>query len=349
MMKTYKLTIRPLTSFRTPLQSDTIFGHLMWALRYTEGEDTLVQFLARYRDGDPPLLVSAGFPEGTLPVPVLGPEPKDPKERERNPANEVVGAMLHKALEDGRYLPLPQWHQLAQNVSARTLKGLLSDARTRLRELKKEEQEHLVTRTAVDRITGSARKGRLFVAEETFYGPGRKFEIWHKLDESDDKLLERLARWWRWIQRNGFGRGKSTGHGAFRIVGQGLVEAGAELPQVANPNGFVTLSAWVPRSGDSTNPGDPTGVTYRTRVKRGKLAEALALSSPWKKPLLMLEPGAVARLSKKDGGLRGWYGGLVAGVHWPTPDVPDGERDIMQDIVQYGYAFPLPVHIEEGA
>ena len=343
MMKTYKLTIRPLTSFRTPLQSDTIFGHLLWALRYIEGEDALVQFLARYCDGDPPLLVSAGFPEGTLPVPVLRPEPKDPEEKKHNPANEVVGAMLHKALEDDRYLPLPQWHQLAQNVSVRTLKGLLNDARMRLRELKKEERVYPITRTAVDRITGSAREGRLFVADETFYGPGRKFEIWHKLDEGDDKLLGRLTRWWRWIERNGFGRRKSTGHGAFRIVGEGLVEAGAELPRVANPNGFVTLSAWVPKT------DDPANVTYRTRVKRGKLAEALALPSPWKKPLLMLEPGAVARLAKEDGELREWYGGLVAGVHWPDPDIPDGEKDIMKDIVQYGYAFPLPVHIEEGA
>ena len=77
MMRIYKLTIRPLTSFLTPLQSDTIFGHLLWALRYTEGEDALVAFLNRYRDDEPPLLVSAGFPEGTLPVPVLQPQPEE--------------------------------------------------------------------------------------------------------------------------------------------------------------------------------------------------------------------------------------------------------------------------------
>jgi len=331
MMKTYKLTIRPLTSFRTPLQSDTIFGHLLWALRYTEGEETLVDFLARYRDGAPPLLVSAGFPEGTLPMPVLRPEPQDSEEKKRNPANEVVEDMLHKALEKDRYLPLPQWHKLAQNMSARTLKGLLGDARARLRELRKEEREQPVTRTAVDRITSSAREGRLFVADETFYGPGRTFDVWHKLDEGNDKLLERLTRWWRWVERNGFGRGKSTGHGAFRVEGEGLVEAGAELPQVERPNGFVTLSAWVPRR------GDPTKVTYRTRVKRGKLAEALALPSPWKKPLLMLEPGAVARL-KNGESIGEWYGGLVEKMHWTE-----------EGIVQYGYAFPLPVHVEEGA
>ena len=58
-MNVYRLTIEPLTSFRTPLQSDTIWGHLMWALRYLEGESALLAFLGRYREGDPPMLVSA--------------------------------------------------------------------------------------------------------------------------------------------------------------------------------------------------------------------------------------------------------------------------------------------------
>jgi CRISPR-associated protein Csm4 len=82
--------------------------------------------------------------------------------------------------------------------------------------------------------------------------------------------------------------------------------------------------------------GDPTDVTYRTRVKRGKLAEALAIPSPWKKPLLMLAPGAVARLDDGDGVCE-WYGELVEDVHWTE-----------EGIVQYGYAFPLPVRVSLG-
>lgn len=338
MMRIYKLTIRPLTSFLTPLQSDTIFGHLLWALRYTEGEDALVAFLNRYRDGEPPLLVSAGFPEDTLPVPVLQHETE---EKKGGLANAVVGGMLRKALEDDRYLPLSQWRGLAQDLSARRLKDLHADAQKRLQELKGEEQEHPVTRTAVDRITGSAREGRLFVAEETFYGPGRTFDVWHKLDDDNGELLGRVMEWWRWVECNGFGRRKSAGHGAFRIEDEGLVEANGELPQVENPNGFVTLSAWVPRR------GDPTKVTYRTRIKRGKLAEALALPSPWKKPLLMLEPGAVARLPKGKK-VREWYGRLVADMHWLGESVPDEQKAAVRNVVQYGYAFPLPVHVEEG-
>lgn len=331
-MKIYKLTIKPLTSFRTPLQSDTIFGHLLWALRYTEGEDALTIFLARYCGSKPPVLVSAGFPMGTLPVPVLRPGQKEEAQEgeKSNLANEVVEDMLRKACEEERYLPLEQWDKIAGRLSADALDEARREASQELHQLQETEQEHPVTRTAVDRITGSAREGRLFVAEETFYGPGRTFDVWHKLDDDDGDLLGRVMEWWRWVEHNGFGRRKSAGHGAFRIKGEGLVEAGKKLPQVENPNGFVTLSAWMPRR------GDPTKVTYRTRVKRGKLAEALALPSPWKKPLLMLEPGAVARLPKSEK-VHEWYGRLVKEVHWTQ-----------RCIVQYAYAFPLPVHVEEG-
>jgi len=51
----------------------------------------------------------------------------------------------------------------------------------------------------------------------------------------------------------------------------------------------------------------------------------------------MLEPGALAKLEDGDT-VHEWYGRLVEDVHWSE----DG-------IVQYGYAFPLPVYVEEGA
>jgi CRISPR-associated protein Csm4 len=332
-MKIYRLTIEPRSSLRTPLQSDTVFGHLLWALRYTEGEDALVAFLGRYQDGKPPpLLVSAGFPESTLPVPVLS-LGKGASDKEEDPqpslADGVVGGMLHHVLEEDRYLPLKQWQQMASRLSAKALKKACEEASDRLCSLRRSVKEYPVTRTAVDRITGSAREGQLFVTEEMFYGPDHRFDIWHKLADGAD--LPRLDHWWNWVAANGFGRRKSAGHGAFVIVGGGLVEADGALPQVENPNGFVTLSAWVP------DKGDPTDVTYRTRVKRGKLAETFVSRNPWKKPLLMLEPGAVARLPAGKP-VEPWYGRLVKDVHWTR-----------EGIVQYGYAFPLPVRIEEGA
>ena len=331
-MKVYKLTLRPQTAFRTPLQADTLWGHLMWALRYTEGEKALLAFLARYRAGEPPLLISDGFPAGTLPAPML--EPARPPEP-LDVAELTVQKLLSAGDKDRRFLPVAQWNTLVQALSPTTFRDALDQSRRgrsitcRERGEDKPQETAVVTRTSVDRITGSARKGRLFTAEETFYAPGRAFEVWLKLVDEPD-LEARVNKWWRWVEANGFGRRKSAGQGQFTIDEPGLVPA--SLPQAAQPNGFVTLSSWVPRA------CDPADVTYKTRVKRGKLAESLALPSPWKKPLLMLAPGALARLPEGRA-LCEWYGGLVENMHWMDKD------PVLGNVVQYGYAFPLQVHI----
>ncbi len=335
-MNIYRITIEPKSAFRSRLQSDTIFGHLLWALRYTagaNGNQELADFLERYRAGEPPLLVSAGFPEDTLPTPTLSrptPDTGGPV------AGQVVRDLLRKAAGELRYLPLDQWPALVNNLSGQALGQMLEKIHKDLQALpnsKQIEQDYrrqhkvqAITRTAVDRITGSAREGQLFVAQETFYRRPARFDIWHKIfDESD---LDRLKACWRWIEGNGFGKRKSTGAGAFKITR--LLEAANEvLPQADRPNGFMSLSAWVPAR------TDPPDVSYKTRVKRGKLAEQYAIPGPWKKPLLMLEPGAVARLLEGEPG-REWYGQLVEDMHWTH-----------EGIVQYGYAFPLPVYLSE--
>ena len=44
-MKTYRLTLRPLTAFGTPLAGDTLFGQLCWALRHRLGNAALTRLL----------------------------------------------------------------------------------------------------------------------------------------------------------------------------------------------------------------------------------------------------------------------------------------------------------------
>ncbi len=327
-MKVYKLTLRPQTAFRTPVHADTLWGHLMWALKYTEDEDALLAFLRRYREGAPPLLISDGFPAGMLPAPVM--EPAPPQGQPGGVADQAVRKLLHSGDKERRFLPVEQWATLVQALSPTTLRDALDHSRRESDEEKRPKTK-VITRTSVDRVTGSAREGRLFTAEETFYARGYAFEVWLKL--ADEPALEaRVNRWWRWVEANGFGRRKSAGQGRFTIAAPGLVES--SLPHAAQPNAFMTLSAWVPRA------DDPTDAAYKTRVKRGKLAESLALPSPWKKPLLMLAPGSLAHLAEGDA-LREWYGGLVEEVHWPHEQVPAG-------VVQYAYALPLPVHCERG-
>ena len=47
-MANYKLYLKPLSPFQTPLHSDTIFGHICWAIRYLYGEKYPVRLEVPY-------------------------------------------------------------------------------------------------------------------------------------------------------------------------------------------------------------------------------------------------------------------------------------------------------------
>jgi len=326
----FRQTIQPQSAFLTPLQSDTLFGHLMWSLRYLEGEGKLKEFLERYRSGPPPLLISRGMPQGYLPVPVMPSLPRQERLtlieelwRSSSTANQRVAVELLREATHRDWLPLDLWQQLVNGLSPCALFKLLLE--------KERPDPHskalVVTRTAVDRITSSGREGQLFVKDETFYPEDQPFDIWFKLSEEAiaEGLLDRLNEWWMGIEATGFGHRKSSGAGAFRRVGD-VEPADGQLPTAGQPNAFATLSAYVPK------PGDPVEGYYRTRIKRGKLGEGYALPKPWKKPLTMLAPGSIFRTDGAE--VADYYGQLVEGIHWT-----------IEGIVQYAYAFPLPVRL----
>ena len=73
-MLTFLAKLRPKAATLTPWQADTIFGHLCWTMRHNAGESELVSFLEHYRQNDPPVLLSNGFPAGLLPRPYLPPQ-----------------------------------------------------------------------------------------------------------------------------------------------------------------------------------------------------------------------------------------------------------------------------------
>jgi CRISPR-associated protein Csm4 len=74
-MKSYKVTLKLTSPYATDWQADTIWGHLCWALRFTYGESALTDFITKYEKGEPPLLVSNGFPGDFLPRPILPDKP----------------------------------------------------------------------------------------------------------------------------------------------------------------------------------------------------------------------------------------------------------------------------------
>ena len=99
------------------------------------------------------------------------------------------------------------------------------------------------------------------------------------------------------LGRTGFGADVSVGHGGFEIR-EGPV-ARDDLDDVSNANGFVALSTYQP------HPSDPVDGYWRTIVKYGKMAPEFHDSVVFKRPQVMLAPGACFRTS---GQPRPFYG-----------------------------------------
>lgn len=110
-----------LSSCSTPLHADTFFGHICWALRYMEGEDTLKTFLDSYTLKTQPLLISNAFNKGLIPRPKLLPlkikeiEDLELIFKEKYSAIEIENAL--KILKKQEYISFETFNNHRENYS----------------------------------------------------------------------------------------------------------------------------------------------------------------------------------------------------------------------------------------
>lgn len=313
------------SSVATPFQSDTIFGHICWAIEHIGMNGGVKAFLRLY-DNTPPLLVSAGFPKGFVPRPVLRPV-----------TQEELKGILDGGKSRAANAHLIKTIKKRELISRTRLAGLMKDPPlTPLKlfvALKEDEDDikRLIENTQLSHVRHNSmnRLGRisatgLYTQGETFFkGDAGKFEIYIKTNLFSLKDIEDI---FAFIGENGYGRDKSTGKGHFRVEG---IRKGACLPEVSNPNAFMTLSSYVPGA------EDPTNGYYSLIHKFGKLGGDFAGGSkvPFKKPLVMLAPGSV--FFDNSFNKERFYGSLLSGVH--------GDNVIRH----YAYAFPMGMSIDE--
>ena len=162
--------------------------------------------------------------------------------------------------------------------------------------------------------TGDA--GSLFERDEIF-APDGKVQIYAKVREGFEDDLRLL---FDLVAHSGFGAKKSSGKGACSVESFDVFD---DFVNSSKPGGFITLSHYVPAH------GDPTDGAYKTMVKYGKLGEEKTFSgNPFKKPLIMLKPGAVFKAAD----VKHYYGRLVENIAYTDSDV-----------VQYGFGFAVPI------
>ena len=307
-MKTHRLRIKPLSSFLTPWQSDTIFGSLCWIMAWREGEDSLKKFLQEYKDGNPHFILSDGMPDNLLPAPAHLPL----MIQKLDTLNEYQNA---KSLKKVSWLTDTEFESVCT--------GKLE---IQPQESKRPFKSFTTLHSSINRISGTTgEEGSLFELEE--YSLERAdmkenvLSIYLKIKEGWE---EQVISLFKDLSLVGYGRKKSIGKGSFEIIGR--LEPFDKFDNFIGVNGFMTLSNFVPAK------HDPTKGFYKTTVKYGKLGgEYTFTGKPFKRPLMMINTGASFYV---EGDAKPFYGRMVEDIAPVKPEV-----------IHYGYAFSVPIYI----
>jgi len=305
-MRTYLIQLSVPSGFITPWQSDTLYGHLCWIAERSDVFRSFrgaVGFIDLFRHGSPPLILSDGFPGEMLPAPV------DLRERFL-PTKETTldrqGYATLKQLKKAAWLTRGQFAAYQRGV---VFPYQSPEKQPLVHQPTLHNQIGRLTNTTID-------GGGLFELDEHFVTDG-VVSIYACID---DNLVEDVRLLFEHLACSGFGAKKATGKGAFKVM-EFAPFMGFDLE--GTPDAFVTLSHFVPAE------NDPTDGAYRVRVKYGKLGEEKTYcGNPFKKPLVMLKPGAVFPCQSPPL----WCGRLVENIAYADSAV-----------VQFGFGFTVPV------
>lgn len=322
----YTIKIALQSSVITPFQSDTLFGHICWAIRYLWGEKYLVDFLNEYHpEKTPPFFISNGFPDEYLPKPILPPVSQDDLERILGKKNRVSDSYKIKSIKKADLVSMSVLKRL--QGEAISPKGLFQEMYKEYKDknydavmaVEKSRISMTIRHNTVNRIKNRVEEG-LYDQEEFFcHEDSNLFCIYVR---SDRFFRDEIERIFNFIGENGFGKDKNTGKGHFKVES---IEERIDLPEWENPNSFMTLSSFIPAK------TDPAKGYYRLLKKHGKLGGMYAHGNPFKRPLLMFHAGSVFF----DEPLKSTYGSLLQDVHYKHKHVR-----------HYAYAFPIGLRIE---
>ena len=269
-MQAFKLTLCPETAFGTPLVGDTLFGQICWGIVEQFGETVLAECLQGYTEQKPFLVVSDAFPAGYLPLPTLPSSYwKEGSETDR------------KKLKKRRWLPLSAlntpcetWQQQAKSNS---------DIAQHL------QSEHTQSHNSINRQTHTTGVGGQFApyeSEQIWFAADHSWEIYLLLNEGRLKA-EDVQQVIRNIGYSGYGRDASAGLGKFSISAW---ETTYLFEQQSGGDTVWTLAPCCPQSQGF----DAENSFYNIQTRFGRHGNIQATAgSPFKKPILMAQTGAV--------------------------------------------------------
>jgi len=265
----YRIALKLRSFAGTLWQADTVLGSLAWLEALREGDGGVARFLAPFAAGDPPLVLSDGFPEGLLPRPLI--------HRETAGAGDLASYAKQKI------------HRKAEFISTEDFDYIRRGKAFPNKPVTSPWVELEFLHATINRKTGTTggEAGNLFSTESwaitsNTEAPGTEVINIYALCKEGWK--EKLVTLFRDLSLMGFGRDKSIGMGQFEFL---KMEAWQGFSNFEGADGFIAFSSFVPAE------GDPRNGNWALNVKYGKLGENSGSGNPFKRPFIQLKPGAV--------------------------------------------------------
>ena len=328
-MLTYRVTLRPLSAFGTPLAGDTLFGQLCWTLRHQLGNARLNTLLQGYTSGQPFAVISDAIPAGHVPLPSV------PSELwQKTPDAD------RKLLKKKKWLPMDaldlrfdRWQTAAQSdneVAAPLIKDWAARA-GHCTAAGSSQTERAQPHNTINRQTGTTGEGQFapYAMPQTWFHPAMRFNLHMVLDEARLSLGE-LTSALAYIGATGFGRDASIGLGKYALIGE---PTATSWPMPPHANSYLTLGPCAPQGQGFC----PVRSYYQVATRFGRHGDAAVQSgNPFKRPVLLAKAGGVFWPAKLDVSQLFVGQGLGGGANPISTGMPE--------TVQQGYAPVIAIH-----
>jgi len=342
-LKSYAVTIQPMSAFGTPLKGDTLFGHFCWQAAYDASllEGGLEFQLRRYME-QPFAVFSSAFPKLVQDkrVQYLLKRPDMPLSRlfpvqSRNRCSVIEQRKKIKekrwmVVDEDLRIDLRSAEYLDDREAADRMAGTATkEIRRRTGRMGKSalEKRVLQSHNTIHRLTGTTGSAPFtpFATGKTHFFPKTKLVLFVLIDPAATDI-KRVVSGLKRIGGTGFGRDASTGSGRFDL---GECEE-VTWPKGDSMNACYTLAPAVPE------PSLYRSIRFMPFIRFGKHGDAFASSANvFKNPVVMADEGAVLTPARPSVFDRPYLGRGVGEI-----------SKICQGAVVQGYAPYLPFRLE---
>ena len=278
----WKIKLKPKSSFLTPIQSDTLFGSMIWALKMMEGEEFIETLVEETKNYNPPFIFSNPIINGNYPIfGELSKEFLDEIDNVKLKEFDRKKIEFYKAIKKKKYISRDVFEEL---LNGKKLEQIYLDVLERKRDFSNLEkrknprnskisedflEEILNGKTDENKTINESRKSfiiegrirnqinrlgtikeeendtRLFEQNEIKFFEETEIEIFVKI--RDDFDIKKFEYGLKYISFNGYGKSASTGKGQFEII---EIEPEKIFRERKAKNSFVVLSNYIPNIED---------------------------------------------------------------------------------------------------